>query len=97
MDHDVLQRCANTLDAGFSFAYQNQRRTDYIGPLELRIVKEGTFEQKMSNAAVMRGASPSQYKTPRCISNSQALEVLKQWTVASFHSTATPKSAVKLI
>jgi auxin responsive GH3 family protein len=95
MDHDVLQRCANALDAGFNFVYQTLRHTDYIGPLELCIVREGTFEQKM-NAAVMRGAAPSQYKTPRCVNNPQALKVLKECTVASFHSTHTLNSAVNL-
>lgn len=90
LDHDALQKCANTLDASFNIAYRRCRRVDYIGPLELRIVRDDTFN-KVMNAAVTRGASPSQYKPPRCVNHPQALEVLKEGTVASFHSTITPE------
>ena len=58
-------------------------------------MREGTFD-KVMKAAVERGASPSQYKPPRCVNNPQALEIIKDGAVASFLSTSTPKAASTL-
>ncbi|KAG0567623.1 hypothetical protein KC19_7G149200 [Ceratodon purpureus] len=85
LDQDVLQKCADLLDASFNYIYQWGRSHGFIGPLELRIVREGTFD-KIMNAAVRRGASPSQYKPPRCVNHPQGLEILKEGTIGSFHS-----------
>jgi hypothetical protein len=95
LDHDVLQRCANTLDESFNNSYRRWRSGNQIGPLELSIVREGTFD-KVMNFAVERGASPAQYKFPRCVNHPQALEIIKAGVVASFLSTATPEATPSL-
>uniref|UniRef100_A0A7I4CJG6 Uncharacterized protein n=1 Tax=Physcomitrium patens TaxID=3218 RepID=A0A7I4CJG6_PHYPA len=92
LDYDVLQHCANTLDANFNSDYRRWRSGHQIGPLELRIVKEGTFNRVM-DSAVARGASPSQYKPPRCVNNPHTRQILDDGLVASFHSTITPNPA----
>ncbi|KAG0603026.1 hypothetical protein M758_10G060100 [Ceratodon purpureus] len=91
LDHDVLQRCANKLDESFNNDYRRWRSGNQIGPLELSIVREGTFD-KVMHSAVGRGASPSQYKPPRCVNHSQALEIIKAGVEASFLSTSTPEA-----
>ena len=89
LDHKVLQECANTMDASLNHAYRRWRNGDMIGPLELRIVKEGTFNKVMV-LAIERGTSLSTYKPPRCVKNPQSLELLKTETLVSFHSAITP-------
>jgi hypothetical protein len=46
--------------------YRQARNGDAIGPLEIRVVRGGTFEEVRDNA-ISRGASIDQYKTPRCL------------------------------
>lgn len=89
MDHSVLQECANTMDASLNYEYRRWRNGNMIGPLELRIVKEGTFNKVMV-LAIERGTSSSTYKPPRCVNHPQSLELLKTETIVSFHSLITP-------
>lgn len=95
VDYDVLQQCANTLDANFNNSYRQWRSGHVIGPLELRIVKEGTFHRVME-LAMSRGASASQYKPPRCVNNPDALQILEGGLVTSFVSTVTPDPSAVL-
>lgn len=95
LDYNALQKCTNTLDESFNNSYKKWRSAKQIGPLELSVVREGTFNKVMS-LAVGRGASPSQYKPPRCVNHPQALEILKDGVVASFVSTASPTAAANL-
>lgn len=89
LDHNMLQDCANTLDQSFNSDYRRWRSGSQIAPLKLDIVKEGTFHMVM-NSAVAKGASPAQYKPPRCVNHPQALEILNKEVIASFVSTIIP-------
>jgi auxin responsive GH3 gene family len=55
--------------------YRQGRNGDATGPLEIRVVRGGTFEEVMDNA-ISRGASIDQYKTPRCVSFGPIIELL---------------------
>lgn len=89
LDNDVLQACANKLDESFNSVYRRWRSGNIISPLKLAIVREGTF-LKVMKSAVSRGASPSQFKPPRCVNHPQALEILNEGSVALFVSAVTP-------
>ncbi|KAE8708421.1 putative indole-3-acetic acid-amido synthetase GH3.8 [Hibiscus syriacus] len=54
-----------TMEESLNSVYRQGRVTDNsIGPLEIRMVKNGTFEELM-DYALSRGASINQYKVPR--------------------------------
>ncbi|XP_011093476.1 jasmonic acid-amido synthetase JAR1-like isoform X2 [Sesamum indicum] len=87
---EILQECCNCLDRSFIDAgYVSSRKVNTIGPLELRIVKRGTFH-KILDHYVGLGAAVSQFKTPRCVgpTNSTVLQILSLNGVKSYFSTA---------
>ncbi|CAM6025539.1 unnamed protein product, partial [Sphagnum balticum] len=90
LDAEVLQKCANTLDISFNHLYKKWRAAGQIGALELRILKEGSFDQLMASAVLSRGISPGQFKTPRCIKAPSVLEILNSLVVATFQSHEKP-------
>ncbi|XP_044465608.1 indole-3-acetic acid-amido synthetase GH3.10-like isoform X2 [Mangifera indica] len=88
VEERVLQECCCEMDASFvDHGYVVSRRTNSIGPLELCIVKRGTFK-KILDHFIGNGAALSQFKTPRCTSNQVLLRILNDWKIKSFHSTA---------
>ncbi|MCO5604007.1 hypothetical protein L7F22_058164 [Adiantum nelumboides] len=72
----ILIQCCQDLDAFFNDPYQRGRAAGTIGPLELCIVKEQTFQNIMV-FVLESGASPTQYKTPRCINSVALLNILR--------------------
>ncbi|PAN32955.1 hypothetical protein PAHAL_5G525000 [Panicum hallii] len=89
-DDDVLQNCCDELDRGFVDAgYVSSRKTNAIGPLELRVLQPGTF-QKVMDHYLSLGAPVNQFKMPRCVagSNSSVLRILSSSTVKVLFSTA---------
>lgn len=90
VEEDVLQGCCNCLDKSFVDAgYVSSRKVNAIGPLELRLVRRGTF-QKILDHYLALGAAVSQFKTPRCVgpNNNMVLQILNGNVVKSFSSTA---------
>ncbi|KAG8089588.1 hypothetical protein GUJ93_ZPchr0011g27976 [Zizania palustris] len=88
----VLQRCCDELDRSFAatdVGYVVSRKTRAIGPLELRVLRRGSF-QSVLHRSVAGGTSMSQFKLPRCIprSNADVLQLLSGNTVKVFFSTA---------
>ncbi|CAA6665890.1 unnamed protein product [Spirodela intermedia] len=86
----VLHSCADCLDRSFvDGAYITSRKAKGIAPLELRIVRQGTF-RKVLEHYVNHGASIGQFKNPRFIgaSNAAVLRILCDNVVESFFSTA---------
>ncbi|KAH7675848.1 GH3 family protein [Dioscorea alata] len=84
----VLQECCREMDASFAdYGYVVSRRTHSIGPLELRLVKDGTFGNILEHY-ISNGATMSQFKTPRCTNNPVLLRILDHNTVKHFWSTA---------
>ncbi|KAJ1414508.1 GH3 family [Sesbania bispinosa] len=66
--NEVLNKCCLVMEESLNSVYRQGRNADNsIGPLEIRVVKNGTFEELM-DYAISRGASINQYKVPRCVS-----------------------------
>lgn len=87
---EVFQSCCNCLDLSFADAgYVGSRKVGAIGPLELRIVREGTFEKILDHYLGL-GAALSQFKTPRCVglSNSMVFQILCRNVIRCYFSTA---------
>ncbi|KAK7406496.1 hypothetical protein VNO78_08123 [Psophocarpus tetragonolobus] len=88
--NQVLNQCCLVMEELLNSVYRQGRVSDNsIGPLEIRVVKNGTFEELM-DYAISRGASINQYKVPRCVSFTPIMELLDS-RVLSFHfSPAAP-------
>ncbi|KAL5203035.1 hypothetical protein ABZP36_013987 [Zizania latifolia] len=87
---EVLSSCANALDLAFIDAgYMGSRKINTIGPLELRILRKGTFKEILDHFLSLGGAV-SQFKTPRFVnpSNSKVLQILNRNVTQSYFSTA---------
>ncbi|XP_022770550.1 jasmonic acid-amido synthetase JAR1-like isoform X2 [Durio zibethinus] len=87
---EVLKECCNCLDRSFVDAgYVSSRKVNAIGPLELRVVRRGTF-QKILDHYLGLGAALSQFKTPRCVgpTNNKVLQILCENVTKSYFSTA---------
>ncbi|KAH8490459.1 hypothetical protein Peur_065959 [Populus x canadensis] len=88
VEEEVLGECCKKMDASFvDHGYVVSRRTKSIGPLELCIVKTGTFK-KILEYFIGNGAALSQFKTPRCTSNHGLLKILNGSTIKRLYSTA---------
>lgn len=84
----ILSECCSEMDASFvDHGYVVSRKTNSIGPLELRIVERGTFK-KILDYFIANGAALSQFKTPRCTSNQVLLTILNVCTIQTFRSSA---------
>ncbi|KAF7821215.1 jasmonic acid-amido synthetase JAR1-like [Senna tora] len=82
---ELLSKCCDRLDESFVDAgYKSARKVKCIGPLELRVLRKGTF-QKILQHFLGLGGAVSQYKTPRCIgpANSVVLQILSENVVKS--------------
>lgn len=79
---DALEKCCLAMEATLNFIYRRGRHDKSIGPLELRVVQEGTFDL-LASRAISNGATLSQYKTPRGLGNKspQLLEILNSRVV----------------
>ncbi|KAL6842766.1 hypothetical protein ACP4OV_027610 [Aristida adscensionis] len=87
---EVLSSCANAMDIAFVDAgYVGSRKIKTIGPLELRVLRKGTFGQVMDHYLSLSGAV-SQFKTPRFVtqSNGRVLQILGRNVTRSYFSTA---------
>ncbi|XP_076890711.1 jasmonoyl--L-amino acid synthetase JAR4-like isoform X2 [Bidens hawaiensis] len=90
---EVFQECCNCVDLTFIDAgYVSSRKVQAIGPLELRILKRGTF-QKILDHYVGLGCTLNQFKTPRCVGlvNRPVLQILYDNVVKSYVSSAFGK------
>ena len=88
---EVLAECAALMDGCFVEAgYVTSRKMGSIGPLELCVVRRGTFS-RLLDRFMQSGAAMTQYKTPRCVVAPDALSLLRSSAVASiFSPTALP-------
>ncbi|XP_021301992.1 probable indole-3-acetic acid-amido synthetase GH3.8 isoform X2 [Sorghum bicolor] len=88
---DVLDRCCLEMEEALSSVYRQSRVADgTVGPLEIRVVRPGTFEE-LADHAVARGASVGQYKVPRCVTAPPDIELLDSRVVSNHFSPALPK------
>ncbi|EPS59124.1 nt-gh3 deduced protein, partial [Genlisea aurea] len=87
----VLQKCCSAMEESLNSVYRQCRVADgSIGPLEIRVVGNGTFEELM-DYAISRGASINQYKVPRCVTFTPILELLDSRVVSTHFSPCLPK------
>ncbi|GER36369.1 auxin-responsive GH3 family protein, partial [Striga asiatica] len=87
---EVLEQCCLVMEESFNSVYRMLRESS-IGPLELRVVKKGTFEEMME-CAISRGASVSQYKVPRCVRDKEMVSRLDSRVVSRHFSTYVPRA-----
>ncbi|KAL6883686.1 hypothetical protein ACP4OV_011100 [Aristida adscensionis] len=86
----TMEACCLEMEDALSAVYRHCRVADgTIGPLEIRVVRPGTFEELMDHA-IARGASVSQYKAPRCVTAPPIIELLDSRVVSSHFSPALP-------
>ncbi|KAJ0914372.1 putative GH3 family protein [Helianthus annuus] len=87
---EVFKECCNCIDSAFVDAgYVSSRKVQAIGPLELKILKRGTF-QKILDHYVGLGCTLNQFKMPRCVGpvNDRVLRILCDNVVKSCISSA---------
>ncbi|XP_021912290.1 probable indole-3-acetic acid-amido synthetase GH3.1 [Carica papaya] len=86
----VLNQCCLEMEESLNSVYRQGRVADNsIGPLEIRVVRSGTFEELM-DYAISRGASINQYKVPRCVNFIPIMELLDSRVVSAHFSPARP-------
>ncbi|MBA0787555.1 hypothetical protein Gotri_027902 [Gossypium trilobum] len=89
-DNDTLEQCCLAMEESLNSVYRQGRVADNsIGPLEIRVVKNGTFEELM-DYAISRGASINQYKVPRCVNFTPIMELLDSRVLSAHFSPALP-------
>ncbi|KAK3146925.1 hypothetical protein QOZ80_3BG0275130 [Eleusine coracana subsp. coracana] len=87
---ETLDACCLEMEEALNTVYRQSRVADgSIGPLEIRVVRSGTFEELM-DYAISRGASINQYKVPRCVSFPPIVELLDSRVVSRHFSPNTP-------
>lgn len=80
-----------TVEESLNSVYRQGRVSDKsIGPLEIRVVENGTFD-KLMDLAISLGASINQYKTPRCVKYAPIVDLLDSKVVSSYFSPKCPK------
>ncbi|KAK8450176.1 hypothetical protein SEVIR_7G323950v4 [Setaria viridis] len=78
------------MEEAMNSVYRQSRVADgSIGPLEIRVVRSGTFEE-LADYAISRGASIGQYKVPRCVSAPDMIQLLDSRVVSRHSSPALP-------
>ncbi|CAN4107774.1 unnamed protein product [Withania somnifera] len=88
---EVLNKCCLAMEESLNTVYRQGRvACNSIGPLEIRVVKNGTFEELM-DYAISRGASINQYKVPRCVSFAPILELLDSRIMSTHFSPSLPQ------
>ncbi|XP_076921593.1 putative indole-3-acetic acid-amido synthetase GH3.1 [Bidens hawaiensis] len=87
---DVLEKCCLAMEESLNSVYRQGRvECNSIGALEIRVVKNGTFEELM-DYAISRGASINQYKVPRCVNFTPIMELLDSRVTSSCFSQTLP-------
>ncbi|KAK4790282.1 hypothetical protein SAY86_017586 [Trapa natans] len=88
---EILNRCCLAMEESLNSVYRQGRVVDNsIGPLEIRVVKGGTFEELM-DYAISRGASINQYKVPRCVNFTPIVELLDSRVISAHFSPSLPR------
>ncbi|KAL1362902.1 hypothetical protein HN51_011111 [Arachis hypogaea] len=86
----VFKECCHAVEESLNSVYRQGRVSESIGPLEIKIVENGTFD-KLMDFALSQGASINQYKTPRCVKYAPIVELLNSKVVCSYFSEKCPK------
>ncbi|KAF8104037.1 hypothetical protein N665_0181s0058 [Sinapis alba] len=90
LDNELLVECCSVLENSLDPVYWKYRSENGpIGALEIRVVKEGTFDSIM-DIYISRGATITQYKTPICMKSDEALKVLESSVLVRVCSDNSP-------
>ncbi|KAL2238964.1 putative indole-3-acetic acid-amido synthetase GH3.9 [Sesamum indicum] len=88
---EAVEECCIAVEEGLDYVYRRCRTNDKsVGPLEIRVVKAGTFEKLMDLFIAQGGASINQYKTPRCVKSKAALKLLNANVSSCYFSPRYP-------
>ncbi|OVA11781.1 GH3 auxin-responsive promoter [Macleaya cordata] len=86
----VFEDCCLTIEESLNSVYRRLRvREKSVGPLEIRIVEKGSFT-KLMDFAISKGASISQYKTPKCVKFAPIVELLNSRVISNYFSPKCP-------
>ncbi|KAG8068147.1 hypothetical protein GUJ93_ZPchr0005g16327 [Zizania palustris] len=87
----VFEDCCLAVEEELNSVYRQGRAADQsIGPLEIRVVADGTFD-KLMDYALSRGASINQYKAPRCVRPGPVVDLLDGRVQARYFSPKCPR------
>ncbi|OEL27249.1 putative indole-3-acetic acid-amido synthetase GH3.1 [Dichanthelium oligosanthes] len=87
----VFEDCCLSVEEALNSVYRQCRACDKsIGPLEIRVVSEGTFD-KLMDYAISGGASINQYKAPRCVRPGPVVDLLDARVQGKYFSPKCPK------
>ncbi|KAG8055155.1 hypothetical protein GUJ93_ZPchr0001g29260 [Zizania palustris] len=87
----VFEECCLSVEEALNSVYRQGRACDRsIGPLEIRVVAEGSFD-KLMDYALSRGASINQYKAPRCVRPGPVVDLLDARVQGKYFSPKCPK------
>ncbi|CAK8535208.1 unnamed protein product [Lathyrus sativus] len=86
----VYEDCCLTIEESLNSVYRQGRVSEKsIGPLEIKIVEQGTFD-KLMDYTIGLGGSINQYKTPRCVKSAPAVELMDSRVTARYFSPKCP-------
>ncbi|CAI9118056.1 OLC1v1019569C1 [Oldenlandia corymbosa var. corymbosa] len=84
---EMMKGCCNVVDQSLDDTYRYYRIHNTIGPLEIKVVKQGTFDALMDFTLSRRkSTSPSQYKPVKCITSEDAIQMMNSMVMATFFS-----------
>ncbi|MCO5612975.1 hypothetical protein L7F22_067248 [Adiantum nelumboides] len=87
LDSSVMEACCDTIEECFDAMYRLGKERKWIGSLEIRTVRQGTFRALIECSNVVVGVSLGQYKTPRVVKLAPLLELLDSRVSHSFSAS----------
>ncbi|KAB2085575.1 hypothetical protein ES319_A05G407500v1 [Gossypium barbadense] len=89
LDPKIMVECCSRMEESLHYTYRIYRKRNIIAALEIRVVKQGSFEALM-DYYVSKGTSLSQYKKPSCIKSEEALKILDSRVIGKYFSPKSP-------
>ncbi|MBA0641457.1 hypothetical protein Goklo_026001, partial [Gossypium klotzschianum] len=80
LDRTIMTECCSRMEESLDFIYRLYRKENAIAALEMKVLKQGSFEALM-DYHVSQGASLSQYKGPTCINPEETKGI---WLIFTF-------------
>ncbi|MCO5563232.1 hypothetical protein L7F22_016869 [Adiantum nelumboides] len=87
LEPSVMEACCDTVEECLDAMYQKGKGS-WIGPLEIRVVRQGTFHELMEYITSLGGVSFGQYKTPRVVKLAPHLQLLNFRVFHSFFASS---------
>ncbi|XP_074320287.1 jasmonoyl--L-amino acid synthetase JAR4-like [Silene latifolia] len=86
---NVLTKCCNSLEKAIpDVIYGRERKRGIIKPLELRVVRKGTFLKILEQTASNGAGSTTQFKMPKCLKNENFIRLFNDNVTSIDFSTA---------